>query len=61
MKNYNEKREKLIGLVGILTGVGMATEDLNVRRALHTVSQELAEILDEIIIVDRPKEEPEHE
>lgn len=50
---YSENREKLVGMVGILTGIGLLAENKLVREALKQVACELADVLDHSNITDK--------
>lgn len=50
---YSENREKLVGMVGIITGIGLLVENDLVREALKQVACELADVLDHSNITDK--------
>lgn len=50
---YSENREKLVGMVGIITGIGLLAENDLVRDALKQVACELADVLDHSNITDK--------
>lgn len=48
-----DNRDRLIGTVGILTGLAMAVESDRVRFVLQTVVKDIADVIDNSYIADK--------